>query len=57
VVPFKQPPPVRTVGLAWRRTSPRRDEFGAFGKVVVEALGKPPIRASEPDDAFIGEVL
>lgn len=57
VVPFKQPPPVRTVGLAWRRTSPRRDEFVAFGQVVLEALGKPPIPASEREHALVGEVL
>jgi LysR family transcriptional regulator, hydrogen peroxide-inducible genes activator len=57
VVPFKLPPPVRTVGLAWRRTSPRRAEFVAFGRVVVAALGKPPMDVSEPDDALVGEVL
>jgi LysR family hydrogen peroxide-inducible transcriptional activator len=60
VVPFRQPPPVRTVGLAWRRTSPRRAEFVAFGDVVVAALGKPPLRATERSDrdhALVGEVL
>ncbi len=57
VVSFKQPPPVRTVGLAWRRTSPRRGEFVAFGQVVVAALGKPPISASEREHALVGEVL
>jgi LysR family hydrogen peroxide-inducible transcriptional activator len=56
VVPFKQPPPVRTVGLAWRRTSPRRGEFLAFGEVVVAALGKPPIEGSKGDHALVGEV-
>ncbi|MGH6905961.1 MAG: LysR substrate-binding domain-containing protein [Geminicoccaceae bacterium] len=57
VVPFKAPSPVRTVGLAWRRTSPRRAEFVAFGQVVVAALGKPPIPASEREHALVGEVL
>jgi LysR family transcriptional regulator, hydrogen peroxide-inducible genes activator len=57
VVPFKRPPPVRTVGLAWRRTSPRRGEFVAFGQVVVAALGKRPSHASERNDALVGEVL
>ena len=57
VVPFKAPPPVRTVGLAWRRTSPRRAEFVAFGQVVAAALGKPPIPASEREHALVGEVL
>ena len=57
VVPFKRPPPVRTVGLAWRRTSPRRGEFVAFGQVVVAALGKPPLPGSEREHALVGEVL
>jgi LysR family hydrogen peroxide-inducible transcriptional activator len=57
VVPFRDPPPVRTVGLAWRRTSPRRDEFVAFGQVVLEALGKPPIAVSHGEHALVGEVL
>ena len=57
VVPFKRPPPVRTVGLAWRRTSPRRGEFLAFGQVIVEALGKPPLRRSQGEHALVGEVL
>jgi LysR family hydrogen peroxide-inducible transcriptional activator len=37
---FAQPQPGRTVGLAWRRTSPRRDDFVALGEVVKDALGK-----------------
>ena len=57
VVPFQQPPPVRTVGLAWRRTSPRREEFVAFGQVVLEALGKPPMAASDREHALVGEAL
>jgi LysR family hydrogen peroxide-inducible transcriptional activator len=60
VVPFRQPAPVRTVGLAWRRTSPRRDEFIAFGEAVVAALGKPPLGAAASSDrnhALVGEVL
>jgi LysR family transcriptional regulator, hydrogen peroxide-inducible genes activator len=57
VVPFQRPPPVRTVGLAWRRTSPRRGEFLTFGEVIVEALGKPPIQRSNGDHALVGEVL
>jgi hypothetical protein len=61
VVPFTDPPPVRTAGLAWRRTSPRRGEFVAFGRVVVAALGKPPLGdpsgISEREHALVGEVL
>jgi LysR family hydrogen peroxide-inducible transcriptional activator len=37
---FVKPQPGRTVGLAWRRTSPRRDDFVALGEVVKSALGK-----------------
>ena len=36
---FASPPPGRTVGLAWRRTSPRKVDFIAFGQLVTEALG------------------
>jgi LysR family transcriptional regulator, hydrogen peroxide-inducible genes activator len=36
---FARPEPGRAVGLAWRRTSPRKVEFVAFGQLVVEALG------------------
>ena len=28
----------RTIGLAWRKTSPRRRDFDAFGQTVKEAL-------------------
>jgi len=35
---FKAPAPGRTIGLAWRRTSPRKVDFVALGKIVVEAL-------------------
>jgi LysR family transcriptional regulator, hydrogen peroxide-inducible genes activator len=36
---FAAPEPARTVGLVWRRTSPRKQDFEALGKIVVEALG------------------
>lgn len=36
---FAPPQPGRTVGLAWRRTSPRKVDFIAFGQLVTEALG------------------
>jgi LysR family transcriptional regulator, hydrogen peroxide-inducible genes activator len=35
---FKAPEPGRTIGLAWRRTSPRKVDFVALGQIVVEAL-------------------
>jgi len=35
---FKAPEPSRTIGLAWRRTSPRKIDFVALGRITVEAL-------------------
>jgi LysR family hydrogen peroxide-inducible transcriptional activator len=36
---FTQPQPGRTIGLAWRHTSPRKADFVALGQVVKETLG------------------
>jgi LysR family hydrogen peroxide-inducible transcriptional activator len=36
---FIAPEPGRTVGLAWRRTSPRKADFLALAQLVQEALG------------------
>jgi LysR family transcriptional regulator, hydrogen peroxide-inducible genes activator len=36
---FSAPEPARTVGLVWRRTSPRKKDFKALGKIVTQALG------------------
>lgn len=36
---FAPPQPGRTVGLAWRRTSPRKLDFIALGRLVTQALG------------------
>ena len=38
---FVKPEPARTIGLAWRRTSPRRQDFTALGDIVKETLGLP----------------
>jgi len=35
---FSKPEPGRTVGLAWRRTSPRKADFAALGEIVIETL-------------------
>ena len=45
---FADPAPGRTVGLAWRRTSPRKVDFVALGKLIMETLsfGTPKRRAS-----------
>jgi LysR family hydrogen peroxide-inducible transcriptional activator len=36
---FAEPAPGRTVGLAWRRTSPRKVDFVALGQLINETLG------------------
>ena len=35
---FNAPEPARTVGLAWRRTSPRKKDFEALGAIIRHAL-------------------
>ncbi len=42
VIPFEAPEPSRSVGLAWRASSPRRRDFEALGAVVAEIA---PLRA------------
>jgi LysR family hydrogen peroxide-inducible transcriptional activator len=37
---FAAPEPVRTIGLAWRRTSPRLQDFEVLGDVLREAAAK-----------------
>jgi LysR family hydrogen peroxide-inducible transcriptional activator len=36
---FEDPVPGRTVGLAWRRTSPRKADFNALGQLITDTLG------------------
>jgi LysR family hydrogen peroxide-inducible transcriptional activator len=36
---FEAPGPGRTIGLAWRRTSPRKADFIALGELVTEIIG------------------
>ncbi len=36
---FADPAPGRSIGLAWRRTSPRKADFAALGDVITETLG------------------
>jgi LysR family hydrogen peroxide-inducible transcriptional activator len=38
---FVEPEPSRTIGLAWRQTSPRKGDFVALGQVILEALNVP----------------
>jgi len=35
---FRDPEPARQIGLAWRRTSPRKADFVALGEIVSEML-------------------
>jgi LysR family hydrogen peroxide-inducible transcriptional activator len=37
---FRAPEPGRTIGLAWRKTSPRRRDFEALGEAVTRAVEK-----------------
>jgi len=38
VLRFRDPAPARSIGLAWRRTSPRKADFAALGDIVRETL-------------------
>jgi LysR family hydrogen peroxide-inducible transcriptional activator len=38
VLRFRDPQPARSIGLAWRRTSPRKADFVALGQIVTEML-------------------
>lgn len=39
---FRDPEPGRSIGLVWRRTSPRRKDFEALGKLVTETFAAMP---------------
>jgi LysR family hydrogen peroxide-inducible transcriptional activator len=41
IMRFAEPEPSRTLGLAWRATSPRKADFVAFGQIIAEARPKP----------------
>jgi LysR family transcriptional regulator, hydrogen peroxide-inducible genes activator len=44
LVRFERPEPQRTIGMVWRRTSPRRSEFLELGAVLKRALNVDPQR-------------
>ena len=45
---FSEPEPARTIGLAWRRTSPRMQDFEALGQIIIDMVGgKPQVRPSK----------
>jgi LysR family hydrogen peroxide-inducible transcriptional activator len=50
---FVKPEPNRTIGLAWRQTSPRKADFVALGQVIVEALNVP-VRRRAPEMVRLG---
>lgn len=37
---FSEPQPARTIGLAWRRTSPRKRDFAALGQIIAHTVGQ-----------------
>ncbi len=39
---FAPPEPGRRIGLAFRRTSPRKADFSGLGELITEALGVAP---------------
>jgi LysR family hydrogen peroxide-inducible transcriptional activator len=45
---FTDPEPRRSIGLAWRRTSPRKADFLALGQVITQTLGVSPAAARKP---------
>ena len=53
---FAAPEPSRTIGLAFRRTSPRKEDFVALGRLVVEALGVANRRRAVPKARIRGGV-
>jgi LysR family hydrogen peroxide-inducible transcriptional activator len=42
---FAEPQPARSIGLAWRRTSPRKRDFTVLGEIVKETLARSEMRA------------
>jgi LysR family transcriptional regulator, hydrogen peroxide-inducible genes activator len=43
---LENPQPGRSIGLAFRRTSPRKADFAALGEVVTQSMGVAPVRAA-----------
>lgn len=41
VIPFAEPQPRRIIGLAWRRSSPRKQHFIELGKLITAVGSKP----------------
>jgi LysR family transcriptional regulator, hydrogen peroxide-inducible genes activator len=45
---FADPQPQRSIGLAWRRTSSRKADFIALGRIVVATLKVESVKARMP---------
>jgi LysR family hydrogen peroxide-inducible transcriptional activator len=45
---FRTPEPRRQIGLAWRKTSPRKTEFIQFAKLLCDVVGKPRKKGVKP---------
>jgi LysR family hydrogen peroxide-inducible transcriptional activator len=43
---LKNPQPGRSIGLAFRRTSPRKADFAALGEVVIESMDIAPAQTA-----------
>jgi LysR family transcriptional regulator, hydrogen peroxide-inducible genes activator len=55
VIRFGDPVPTRSIGLVWRTTSPRKDDFRELGRLVFEAWKNGPLaRAKELHDSNKG---
>lgn len=50
LIRFVEPEPTRSIGLAWRRSSPRRDDFRALATLVGEACQASLRRGAETAD-------
>src|SRR5579863_4565508 len=48
---FIEPQPARSVGLAWRHTSPRKRDFSALGEIMTEALKLPQTKSASREKA------
>ncbi len=51
LVRFVDPEPHRTIGLAWRKSSPRRSDFAELGRLLQEARPKPDVAAQVTEPA------
>jgi LysR family transcriptional regulator, hydrogen peroxide-inducible genes activator len=45
VLRFAEPEPSRVIGLVWRSTSPRKDDFRELGRLVLRAWNEDPLAA------------